>query len=157
LTDATDFLFYGEGIKTGEREAKQNANSSVEHQESVTERSLDLFRCAIDRCRVWNAPVRGRRLPRPNRTDFLGGIITNRENEIHTWCCGSREFFPWFAAQFRSGEFSEFQLSECAGMYAPFGRLPALYAVKFAAPLRFMMASAMMERAEFPVHKNKTL
>jgi hypothetical protein len=34
---------------------------------------------------------------------------------------------------------------------------PALYAVKVGLPFLFRMASAIIERAEFPVHKNKTL
>ena len=44
-----------------------------------------------------------------------------------------------------------------SGRTRPAGWLPALKAVKFGAPFRFMMASAMMDRAEFPVHKNRTL
>jgi hypothetical protein len=44
-----------------------------------------------------------------------------------------------------------------SGRTTPDGWLPALYAVKFGIPLRFMIASAMIERAEFPVHKNNTL
>src|ERR1700722_5674837 len=98
LTDAVDFFLYGECVKAGEREAKQNADSSVEHQESFAKRFLDLFRGALDGCRVCDAPVRGHGLTRPNRTDFLGGVITNGKNEIHTWRCGSRKFFPWLAA-----------------------------------------------------------
>src|SRR3984885_4462499 len=44
-----------------------------------------------------------------------------------------------------------------AGCTAPFARLPALYAVKFGKPFRLSIASAMIERAEFPVQRNKTL
>ena len=44
-----------------------------------------------------------------------------------------------------------------SGRTFPVGKLPALYAEKLGLPLWFMMASAMMERAEFPVHRNKTL
>ena len=39
----------------------------------------------------------------------------------------------------------------------PAGWLPALYAMKLGRPLRFRMASAMIERAELPVHRNSTL
>src|SRR5258708_34087771 len=35
--------------------------------------------------------------------------------------------------------------------------LPPLYAAKLGRPLRLRMASAMIERAEFPVHRNSTL
>ena len=44
-----------------------------------------------------------------------------------------------------------------SGRMAPEGWLPALYAVKVGLPLKFRIASAMMERAEFPVHRNRTL
>jgi len=40
---------------------------------------------------------------------------------------------------------------------APAGRLPALWAQNRLSPQLFKMASAMMLRAELPVHKNKTL
>jgi hypothetical protein len=124
LTDAVDFFLYGECVQTRERKAKKNANSSVEHKESFTKRFLDLFRRALDRCRVRNASVRGHGLTGPNGTDFLGGVITNGENEIHTWRCGSRKFFPWLAAQFRGRKFGKFQLPERAGMYCAFRLAP---------------------------------
>ena len=44
-----------------------------------------------------------------------------------------------------------------SGRTAPDGWLPALKAVKLGKPLWLMMASAMMERAEFPVQRNNTL
>ena len=39
----------------------------------------------------------------------------------------------------------------------PFGRLPAENARKFPRPFRLSRASAIIERAEFPVHRNSTL
>ena len=39
----------------------------------------------------------------------------------------------------------------------PEGWLPALYALNEFLPLKFKSASAMMDRAEFPVHKKRTL
>ena len=50
-------------------------------------------------------------------------------------------------------------ISSClkdSGRTLPVGRLPALWAVKFGWPLKLRIASAMMERAEFPVQRNKT-
>jgi hypothetical protein len=44
-----------------------------------------------------------------------------------------------------------------SGRTMPEGWLPALYAVNAGFRLEFSIASAMMERAEFPVHRNKTL
>src|ERR1017187_10811908 len=44
-----------------------------------------------------------------------------------------------------------------SGRGVPDGWLPALYAVKLPLALWFMIASAMIERAEFPVHRNNTL
>jgi hypothetical protein len=39
----------------------------------------------------------------------------------------------------------------------PEGWLPALYAVNRGFPLKLRIASAMIERAEFPVQRNRTL
>src|SRR6266700_3045409 len=44
-----------------------------------------------------------------------------------------------------------------SGRTTPDGWLPALYAVKNGLPLPLRMASATIDRAEFPVHKNSTL
>ncbi len=44
-----------------------------------------------------------------------------------------------------------------SGRTNPLGWLPALKAVKFWRPLRFMMASAMMDRAELPVQRKSRL
>src|SRR6202142_2999655 len=44
-----------------------------------------------------------------------------------------------------------------SGLTKPEGWLPALYAVKVGRPLWLRIASAMIDRAEFPVHKNSTL
>src|SRR5260370_29879552 len=43
------------------------------------------------------------------------------------------------------------------GLTRPAGRLPALKPWKVGAPRWFRMASARIERAEFPVHRNRTL
>src|ERR1700733_12339669 len=43
------------------------------------------------------------------------------------------------------------------GLTIPVGWLPALYAVKFGLPLKLRIASPKIDRAEFPVHRNKTL
>src|SRR5580693_10455055 len=51
-------------------------------------------------------------------------------------------------------------ISSCfraSGRSAPEAWLPALKAVNRGPPLWFRIASAMMERAEFPVQRNKTL
>src|SRR5262245_48296092 len=44
-----------------------------------------------------------------------------------------------------------------SGCTLPFGWLPALYARNFVAPILLRIASAMIERAELPVQRNKTL
>ena len=43
------------------------------------------------------------------------------------------------------------------GIAFPLGWLPALKALKFSLPLKFSIASAMIERAELPVHRKRTL
>jgi hypothetical protein len=43
------------------------------------------------------------------------------------------------------------------GATRPFGWLPALYAQNFPPPILLRTASAMIDRAEFPVHRNSTL
>src|SRR5271170_2796058 len=53
--------------------------------------------------------------------------------------------------------FSSFSSSSVIGCTAPLGWLPALKPLNFPLPQRLMAHSAMMLRAEFPVHRNSTL
>src|SRR5262249_32579691 len=55
------------------------------------------------------------------------------------------------------GSFASWSCSNASRRTAQLGWLPALKAVKLGLPLCFKIASAMMERAEFPVQRNRTL
>src|SRR5262249_39694566 len=54
------------------------------------------------------------------------------------------------------GNFAASIWRRATGWTSPFGWLPALYAVNVGNPFLFMMASAIMERAELPVQRNST-
>src|SRR6266404_1121542 len=55
------------------------------------------------------------------------------------------------------GSFAASSVFSATGFTRPAGWLPALYAAKFGLPREFRITSARIERAEFPVHRNKTL
>src|SRR5215813_13159319 len=86
---------------------------------------------------VRDAPVRRDRLTRPQRTSLSCGLITERENEIERWAAHARKFIPPLATK--------------ASRW-----LPALYPLNLPLPQRPIAHSAIMLRAEFPVHKNST-
>ena len=54
---------------------------------------------AFDRCRVFDAPMRGHRLSRPDGTCFACRAVANREDEIHLRRIRRCELIPVFRAQ----------------------------------------------------------
>ena len=101
--------------------------------------------------------MRGHRLTGPHGADFFGGVVTDREDEIERGGIGACKLLPALAAQALRGEMSGFQLLERRWVHSSCGMAACAVRFKVGAPLWLRMASAMMERAEFPVHRNRTL
>jgi hypothetical protein len=106
---------------------------------------------------VGNSPVSRLRLTRPERADFLCGVVTDREDEIEFGCVGLCELVPTLASERVRPQMRILQLRDSLrsnySRWAP----PSTVGGDVRAALRFIIAWAMMERAEFPVRRNKTL
>lgn len=87
----------------------------------------------------------------------LSGIITDRKNEIEFGAPGLANSSQFLLRAAQDWHVGGLQLLEGLGRTVPAARLPALYALKLGLPFKFRSAPAMIERAELPVHKNKTL
>ena len=48
---------------------------------------------------IGHAPMGGHRISGPDRAGFAGGLVANREDEIHHRRAGTGEFMPALAAQ----------------------------------------------------------
>src|SRR5579864_3230543 len=63
-------------------------------------------------------------MPRPERTDFAGGLVTHRDDEVHVWCIRFRELIPRLAAEIRQFVARLHDLFNCERI-DPSGRMTA--------------------------------
>ena len=67
---------------------------------------------ALNRRRIGNAPMRRHGLARPERADFLGGVVAYREHEVHLRRARLRELVPAFAARVGSRKVRRLQFTQ---------------------------------------------
>ena len=125
--------------------------------EGIAECFFDLLFGSGDGCGIGNPPVRGHRLAGPHGADFIRGVVADREDEVDLGGVRPAELIPALAAIAGGRKMRLFQLSKRVRIDNARRWLPALYAVKFGRPRKFKIASAMIDRAEFPVQRNRTL
>jgi len=156
-TDVVEFLLQGEFVYRGKEQAKKETDSEINNEEGISEGLFDLLRRANNCCRGGgNAPVCGHRLARPHRTDLFCGVVTDGEYKIELWGIQICKLIPTLAPETARRNMRELKLlmprdapfpkGDCQHVRGELGR-----------PLKFRMASAMIERAELPVHRNNTL
>ena len=66
---------------------------------ALSERPALRLVAALDGGRILDAPVRGHRLPGPDRADLAGRAVADREDEVERRRTGLRELVPALAAQ----------------------------------------------------------
>jgi hypothetical protein len=89
---------------------------------------------------------------------LLGGrMITHGEDEIEARAIEPANSSQLFDRKSSVSYFSSFSTSSVNGCTTPLGWLPALKPRNRPLPHRFMAHSAIMLRAELPVHRNRTL
>jgi hypothetical protein len=86
-----------------------------------------------------------------------GGLIADREDEVHHRRAGAREFMPAFAAQSACRQMELFKQVEGHGVHPTFWKLPALYPLNRSLPQCSISTSARMLPAELPVQRKRTL
>src|SRR5271157_4019567 len=119
LPDAIDFFFQRQAIERCQRKREKKTDPPVENEERVAKSAVDFGGVSLNGGRVGNSPVRGHGLSRPERTGFLGGIVANREDELHLGSARLPEFVPAFAAQARCGNASPRKLLQSFGTDHP--------------------------------------
>jgi hypothetical protein len=85
-------------IERLQRQAGEPRDACVEFPECGLEGAEPLVIGSIDRGRILETPMRGDRLAWPDRTDFPGGVIADREHEVERRRTCSRELVPALAA-----------------------------------------------------------
>ena len=76
------------------RQAGEDRDAIVQHAIGLGEGEMLLRLGAFDRGRVGHAPMRRHRLARPDRAGFAGGVVADREDEVHLGRAGRGELVP---------------------------------------------------------------
>src|SRR5256885_11249421 len=97
------------------------------------------------------------RLAGPNGTNFVCRVVAHGEMKFIFGESGLANSSQLLLCKPAVGNCAASSVFSATGFTRPAGWLPALYAVKCGFPFWLRMASARIERAEFPVHRNKTL
>jgi hypothetical protein len=96
-------------------------------------------------------------MSRPNRADFLRRVVTHGNNEVHLWRTGAGKFVPALASCFPDWHVCQFQLLQRFWPNLACWMTTGIVREEVRLALWLRMASAMIDRAELPVHENSTL
>ena len=157
MADVIDFSLDRQLVQTRKGQAQEQADSSFELEVGIAKGMFDLLWRTFQCGGIGNAPMRRHGLPRPDGTRFLRRIVANGEDKIHLW--GSRlcELFPALAAQAPSRQVRHFDQFQRFRPHDSRRVTSRTVTCEKGLPLPLRIASAIIERAEFPVHRNRTL
>jgi hypothetical protein len=111
-SNVVDLFLQGKPVDACQREAKEEADSPFENEESITVRALYLLP-RTPSCRwICDTPMGRQRLSRPNRAHFLGRVIANAEDKIELGRARLSKFIPTLAAKTVPGHTGNFKLPE---------------------------------------------
>ncbi len=86
-------------VQRRHRQVDEQRDAVLEVAERGDEGTLLVDVAAFDGGRVLDAPVRGDRLARPQRTGFAGGVVADGQHEIHPRCVRPGEHLPALGGQ----------------------------------------------------------
>src|ERR1019366_10168298 len=92
LSNAIDLFLQRETIEGRQRKREKKTDAAIEKKKRFAKGALDFCWSSGDGSRIGNSPVRGHGLPRPQRAGLLGGVVADREDEVHLGRAGPPEF-----------------------------------------------------------------
>lgn len=124
MTDPIDLSFGRHAVESGQREAHEELNATVEMQVGVTKGTFYLIRRSGYRCRIRDSPMGGHRMAGPDRADFVRCVVADGEDEIHVRRVGFCELIPGFATSVTGWNPDAFELFDGARIHLA-GRMAA--------------------------------
>ena len=79
--------------------AEQEFDPAPQHAIGLIEGNGDFYLGSRGGLRIGNAPVRRRRMARPDRAGFVDCAVTHDEHEIHVRCAGPGELIQGLGSQ----------------------------------------------------------
>ncbi len=156
-SDLADFLLQREPFQTRGIKAREQGDAPMKNGEGFRESQALFVIGTGDRRGIGHAPMGRDRLSGPGRANFARCVIANGDAEIQIRRVGLREFVPVFAPCASGG--NSFFCQPFQGKRVDRSRRVAARAEGAETALAnwFNKASAMMLRAELPVHRKSTV
>src|SRR6185295_18871139 len=92
-------MLYGQAVESRQWKVAENVQPGANLAEDFAKKCPGFVFAAFKGGGIGKAPMRDDRLARPNRADFAGGRIANRDDEIHFRRAGASKLVPAFRAQ----------------------------------------------------------
>src|SRR5579864_5751783 len=99
LPDPIDLSLQRHRIQFGKGKAEEQTDPPIKHEENAAEHVGYFLGSPLDGRRIGAAPVRGHGLARPYRTDLLGGVVADGENEVQLRRARLGKLAPIFTTQ----------------------------------------------------------
>src|SRR5215207_5048612 len=96
--DLVELFFESEMTQRLEWETGKQRDTPIKLCVRLQERFALLLVRSLDGCRIMHAPMRGHRLPGPDRARFRRRLIADRKHKVHKWRLGSGELVPVLTA-----------------------------------------------------------
>ncbi len=129
----------------------------MQHSVGILERERHFRRITFSLGWIRNSPMCSHRLARPQRARFPRRVVTDGKHKIERWRAGIGELAPRLRAITRGVVAETLKEFQRFRMHAPLGLASGAVGAELPGPHVAQIASAMMERAELPVHRNSTL
>src|SRR5438270_9011486 len=121
LADLGELLLQAQPVERIHRQVDEDADAIVEHAIGIGKGQMALGVVAGGLGGIGHAPMRRHRLARPDRTDFVGGIIADGEYEIELGGAVHGKFIPALRAQIGGPVVELPEEIDRVGMHLAFG------------------------------------
>jgi hypothetical protein len=147
----------GERTQGCDWQAEKKTDSTIQRGKCRAKRPIDLLWGSLYCGRVGDTPVRRHRLTGPQWTNLVGCIVTYGKDKMKWWGVWLRELIPGLATKIRRIHTGLFNLLDGSRAHKTGWMATGAVRREVSPPLRRMIASAMIDRAELPVQRNNTL
>src|SRR5215469_13987098 len=107
-----DFFLECQLTELLDRKGEEEADTAIERKESLAESTCNFFGSAFNSGGIGNAPMGSHWLTRPDRTNFLGRLVADGEDEVQLGRVRFGELIPRLAVSTPGGDSRRFKLAK---------------------------------------------
>jgi hypothetical protein len=113
--DLVDIFLDCHLVNRVEGQTQKHADPTFQRKEGIAVSAFDFLVRSLNCGRIGKSPVSRYRVTWPDRTYFIGGVVTDGEHEVHLGRFWLRKFVPTLASEPSRRDVRGFKLLECTG------------------------------------------